>query len=376
MKIICILGSILFVTVSIVAQKPSAVIKANKNILILDDEKDGAAARIVKLDATFTAARTDQKATGYVWTISGSKGRDWEFVSGEETNRSVQVKFNRIGSYDIVASISYTYKDKKGVEQEDEVSDEKEAFVTVTNNLDELQQLYADQNFIKLVKKADNVRVKPKYANDPTPNIYLAKGYYGMHVKGLKDPEIEDPYDEAIVATASAIEMDQNGIFNIHVHKSWLNEFQKEISSNSLFIHLEDAEGYPAFYTGKDNQKKKQMVEEMKSGIDIYKSISKQPFVARWIEAAMKFNVKDFKTTNAIYSEEIPRLMQMENIDKLTETDKKVLMTGIMLSAQTLTVMNKNNTKACEILSKANKWFGEEKDFAQFFENVYNSCNE
>jgi len=39
MKIICILGSILFVTVSIVAQKPSAVIKANKNILILDDEK-------------------------------------------------------------------------------------------------------------------------------------------------------------------------------------------------------------------------------------------------------------------------------------------------------------------------------------------------
>jgi hypothetical protein len=63
-------------------------------------------------------------------------------------------------------------------------------------------------------------------------------------------------------------------------------------------------------------------------------------------------------------------------LDKLTESDKKVLKTGLMLSAQTLTVRDKNNTKACEILTKANDWFGEQKDFAQFFEKIYNNCKE
>lgn len=376
MKIICVLGLAMLATISAVAQKPSAVIKASKNILILDDEKEGASAKIVKLDASFTSTKTDQKPKSYVWTISGSQGRDWEFISGKETDRSVQIKFNRIGTYDISASIGFTYKDKKGEEQEDEVTEEKEAFITVSNNLDELQQLYADQSFIKLVKKAENTKVKPKYANDPTPNIFLAKGYFGMYQKGLKDPLIEDPYEEAIVATAAAIEIDQNGIFNFHIHKAWLSQFQNEISINSIFINLEDAEGHPTFYTGKDNQKKKQMIDEITAGLEIYASISKQPFVARWLEAAIKYNAKDFKTANAIYNEEIPRLMKMENLDKLTETDQKVLKAGIILSAQTLTVMNKNNTKSCEVLRKANEWFGEQKDFSQFYENVYSNCDE
>ncbi len=374
MKIIGSLFILMLTTIAVVAQKPSVSIKANKNILILDDEKEGASARVVKLDVAFIAAGTKEKTV--LWSISGTKGKDWEFISGKETDRSVQVKFNRIGTFDVSATIGYSFKDKKGEEQEDEVSEEKEAFITVSNNLDDLQQLFADKSFVKLVKKAEDTKVKPKYSNDPTPNIFLAKGYYGMYLKGLKDPQIAEPYEEAISATAAAIEMDQNGIFNVHVHKAWLDQFQKEVSTNSIFINLEDTDGYPTFYTGKDVEKKNQMNDEMNSGIEIYTSISKHPFVARWIEAAIKYNARDFKTANAIYTEEIPKLLKMENLDKLTETDKKVLKTGIMLSAQTLTVRDKNNTKACEVLTKANTWFGEQKDFSQFFEKVYNNCKE
>ncbi|MFM7666603.1 MAG: hypothetical protein ACKO7D_00265 [Bacteroidota bacterium] len=372
MKIIGSLFILMLTTITVVAQKPSVSIKANKNILILDDEKEGASARVVKLDVAFIAAGTKEKTI--LWSISGTKGKDWEIVSGKETDRSVQVKFNRIGTFDVSATIGYSFKDKKGEEQEDEVSEEKEAFITVSNNLDDLQQLFADKSFVKLVKKAEDTKVKPKYSNDPTPNIFLAKGYYGMYLKGLKDPQIAEPYDEAISATAAAIEMDQNGIFNVHVHKAWLDQFQKEVSTNSIFINLEDADGYPAFYTGKDIEKKKQMNDEMNSGIEIYTSISKHPFVARWIEAAIKYNARDFKTANAIYTEEIPKLLKMENLDKLTETDKKVLKTGIMLSAQTLRVRDKDNTKACEVLTKANTWFGEQEDFSQFLEKVFSNC--
>ena len=374
MKNSCSYLFIIFFATSIIAQKPSVSIKANKNILILDDSKEGTSARIVKMDIAFIAAGNKEK--NVLWTISGAKDKDWEFVSGKETDRSVQVKFNRIGTYDVSVTVGYSYKDKKGEEQEDEVSEEKEAFITVSNNLDELQQLFADNNFVKLVKRADDYKVKPKYANDPTPNIFLAKGYYGMYLKGLKDPQIAEPYEEAIGAAAAAIEMDQNGLFNVHVHKAWLDQFQKEVSNNSIFINLEDVDGFPAFYSGKDVERKNQINDEINTGIETYTSISKFPFVIRWIEAAVRYNARDFKTANAIFNEEIPRLMKLENLDKLTETDKKILKTGIMLASQTLTVRDQNNTKACEVLSKANTWFGEQKDFASFLEKVYNSCKE
>ena len=39
---------------------------------------------------------------------------------------------------------------------------EKENLITVTNNLDELTQIHADSNFIKLVKKSSDYSVKPK----------------------------------------------------------------------------------------------------------------------------------------------------------------------------------------------------------------------
>lgn len=362
------------IVTSVCSQKPSVTIKANKNVLILDDTKEGAAAKIIQLDIAFIAAGTKEK--NILWAISGDKGKDWEFVSGKETDRSIQVKFKKIGTYDVSATVGYSFSDKKGEEQEDEVTEEKEAFITVSNNLDDLQQLFADESFVKLVKKAENKKVMPKYATDPTPNIFLAKGYYGMYLKGLKDPQIPEPYEEAIAATAAAIEMDLNGLYNVSIHKMWLDKFQKEISTNAIFINLEDSEGYPSFYIGKDMEKKNQMKDEMTAGLEVYSSISKNPFVARWIDAAIKYNARDFKTANTIYSEEIPRLMKLENLDKLTETDKKILKTGIMLSAQVMTVRDQNNTKACEILLKANNWFGEQKDFSQFLEKVYNNCKE
>jgi len=367
---------ILFTGVSF-GQKPSLSLKANKRILTLDDEEDRPGNNTVKLEASFIAAGTKKVATA--WSISGIQDKDWTVVSGALNASSVELKFKKVGNYDVAVATTYSVKKKmKNGEIEEEETDieiEEEAYISVTNNLDELTQIHADSNFVKLVKKSSDYIIKPKYAGDPSPTIFLAKGYYGMYRKDLKDPAIPQPYDEAINATASAIEMDVNGIFYTPAHKRWLNGFQIEVLNNGIIFKLDDV-GYPVFYNGKDAQKKLVLQEEMAEGIEQFSSITKNPIAARFLEAAIRYNGKDVKNANAIWKVEIPNLLKLDKIEKFTDADKLALKTGVLLTAQILPIIEKNNTNTCLLLNKIKEWYGEDKDFIAFFEGKMNSCKE
>jgi hypothetical protein len=359
-------------------QKPTLSMKSNKRILTLDEEDDSPGNNTVKLEASFVAAGTKKVATA--WSISGVQDKDWEVIGGALNAPSVELKFNKVGNYDVAVATTYSVKKKlKNGEIEEEETDieaEEEAYITVTNNLDELTQIHADSNFVKLVKKSADYVIKPKFAGDPTPTIFLAKGYYGMYRKDIKDAQIQEPYDEAINAVASAIEMDQNGIFYTPVHKMWLSGFQTEILNNGIIFKLDDENGYPVFYNGKDVNKKLTLQEELGEGIEQYATITKNPIAAKFLEAAIRFQAKDSKNANAIWKVEIPNLLKLKNIDKFTEADKLALKTGVILTAQILPVIEKNNTNACLLLNKLKEWFGEDKDFIAFYEGKMNSCKE
>ena len=359
-------------------QKPTLSMKSNKRILTLDEEDDSPGNNTVKLEASFVAAGTKKVATA--WSISGVQDKDWEVIGGALNAPSVELKFNKVGNYDVAVATTYSVKKKlKNGEIEEEETDieaEEEAYITVTNNLDELTQIHADSNFVKLVKKSADYVIKPKFAGDPTPTIFLAKGYYGMYRKDIKDAQIQEPYDEAINAVASAIEMDQNGIFYTPVHKMWLSGFQTEILNNGIIFKLDDENGYPVFYNGKDPNKKLTLQEELSEGIEQYATITKNPIAAKFLEAAIRFQAKDSKNANAIWKVEIPNLLKLKNIDKFTEADKLALKTGVILTAQILPVIEKNNTNACLLLNKLKEWFGEDKDFIAFYEGKMNSCKE
>ncbi|MBU3661110.1 MAG: hypothetical protein FGM14_14645 [Flavobacteriales bacterium] len=359
-------------------QKPTLSLKSNKRILTLDEEEDRPGNNTVKLEASFVAAGT--KKVGTAWSISGVQDKDWEVIGGALNAASVELKFKKVGNYDVAVATTYSVKKKlKNGEIEEEETDievEEEAYITVTNNLDELTQIHADSNFVKLVKKSADYVIKPKFAGDPTPTIFLAKGYYGMYRKDLKDAQIQDPYDEAINAVASAIEMDQNGIFYTPVHKMWLSGFQTEVLNNGIIFKLDDENGYPVFYNGKDANKKLTLQDELGEGIEQYSTITKNPIAAKFLEAAIRFQAKDSKGANAIWKVEIPNLLKLKNIDKFTEADKLALKTGIILSAQILPIIEKNNTNACLLLTKIKEWFGEDKDFIAFYEGKMNSCKE
>jgi len=351
---------------------PSISFSASKNIVVLDDDKDNV--NIVKLDSKFNSLGTKELPNTTLWEISGTDGKDWELASGTKSSKTITVKFKKVGNYSISISVGYSYKNKKGNDEEDEATSEKENFITVTNNLDELTQIHADSSFIKLVKRAEDYRVKPKYAGDPTPLIFLAKGYYGMYRKELQDPLITDPYDLAITTTAEAIEMDQNGIFEMPIHKMWLNDFQMEILDNGITFNLDRQDGYPIIYVSKDAAKNTQTNQQIKEAIEQYKSITKNIASCRLLEAAIKYHTKDAKVANTIFAMEIPNLLKLENIDKFTESDIKALKLGVILSAQILSKRDGGNSNACKILDKATIWFEGDQEFVSLYEEKFNSC--
>ena len=351
---------------------PTISFSASKNVVVLDDSKEDQ--NIVKLDSKFNSIGTKELPNTITWVISGTQGKDWELVSGTKSSKTIQLKFKKVGSFSISISVGYSYKNKKGDDEEDEATFEQENYITVTNNLDELTQIHADSNFIKLVKRAEDFKVKPKYAGDPTPLIFLAKGYYGMYRKELQDPLITDPFDLAITSTAEAIEIDQNGVFDMPIHKMWLTNFQMEILDNGITFNLDSQDGFPIFSVSKDASKNTQINEQIKEAIEQYKSITRNTVSCRLLEAAIKYHTKDAKVANTIFAMEIPNLLKLENIDKFTESDIKALKLGVILSAQILSKRDGGNSNACKILDKATIWFEGDSEFVSLYEEKFNSC--
>lgn len=112
----------------------------------------------------------------------------------------------------------------------------------------------------------------------------------------------------------------------------------------------------------------------MLEGIEQFISISKNPIAGKLLEAAIRFNMKDTKNAALIWKEEIKKFLALENLNNYTETDMKVLKTGVILSAQMLQKRDGNSTEACKLLAKANDWFGKQKDFYSYFEKEMNNC--
>lgn len=381
---------------TIYAQKPTLDIVASKRVITLDDEKleetnqngkkvDPNKAKEIQEAKTKVALKANFVKNGVQqrsleWAVTGIQGQDWEITKGDFTKGEVELNFKRVGNYSVSLSVTYVdpnQKLKKGQEEPDELdlSVDYDNYITVTNNLDELTQLHADSNFIKLVKRAGDYSIKEKYANDPTPYIFLAKGLYGVYRKQLKDPMIQDPFEEALTACATAIERDANGVFEMPIHKMWLNGIQQELLNNGVRFILENQDDYPVLYSNSDKEKTAETLGSMLEACDSYSTISKNPVAIKFVEAAIRYNNKDAKTANLIWKTEVPNLLNIKDkdFDNWTQADKDALRTGLILSSQALLAQAeaKKDTSAAtarKIMQKAEKWFEYDKEWIAYYE--------
>ncbi len=222
---------------------------------------------------------------------------------------------------------------------------------------------------------------KPAFSRDPMPNVYLARGYWGMYLNSDEDPRIKDPYKEAIKACGKAVKLDLNGVYTyMSDHKTWLDGFQKMVMNDYIFMeNIEyNSKELPSFLKS-DRKEDKEMIAasfaSIEKGLGIYTKITKNPFVVRWFDAGMQFNNRKGSSAVKIVNELTPRLLSIKNLNNLTKTDKKMLKHGLIFCAKALKEMDQTH-QACSILIKSNEWFGDDEDFRLFFTGEFKGCPE
>jgi hypothetical protein len=320
----------------------------------------------------------------YTWTINGSSepGKGWELVKGTTlSGEKIKISFNKIGNY----SVGLTVVAVSG-EDENEVSGEVEDFISVRSVFPELAALYAQKpvpNYVKLVEKSSEYTVKPKFANDPTPNLFLAKGYLGLVKSGNPEPRFETAIEDCISSFAAAKELDKNGVIMDDEHQRFLDELQQYLLNENILVNYDaDPKTNPESYD--------QLVEY----IEYYSQTTSAPVCASLMQGYFKYLKKDSKGANLLWNTEILKLKKFVNLDEktaygerfkdelgneiiLSTVDLKVLKLGAMKVAQVMkTRDNQNPREACKLLSIVEPFLIDDTEFATFYSKEFNSCQE
>ncbi|MBM3164402.1 MAG: hypothetical protein FJZ80_02970 [Bacteroidetes bacterium] len=368
--------------------------KANRRLMepvVLNDDKTFDTKDMVEISCMVPKSINLQGTQKFQWAINGSTeaGKGWVLPKGQTTTgEKLKVYFTRVGNYAVSLTLTVTSKKKVGEEfeeEENEYSGEIEDFISVRSVFPELAAIYAQKptpNYVKLVEKASEYSVKPKYANDPTPHLFLAKGYLGLVKSTNNDPRFESAMEECITSFNTARELDKNGVIFDDEHQRFLLELESYVFDENI----------------KDNvsanpKTEVDAFEILVENIDIYSQISFAPITSSFFQAATKYMKKDTKGANLIWNTEIPKLKKYIDLDIETTYGKKfkddmgtsiiisnvdiqMLKFGVMQSALLMKTRDGNSTKACDLLNIVSPWLSEERDFMAFMTTEFNNCGE
>jgi hypothetical protein len=219
-------------------------------------------------------------------------------------------------------------------------------------NYDDLKILYADANYEKLIKVAENYTLKEDLKKDPLPYIWLAKGLYKISLSGTDDEKYKNAYKDAIGALGKAIKNDKDGTM-LTDHTEFIEQFQGsmvEMISNDL--------------AAKDYNKASGWV------IKYYK-ITRNPIGAKYLDGATKYRKADKGGANTLWKEAETMLGKVTSLDDWTAADKKLLKIGVLETAECY-IASKQKEKAKALLNKIAQWYEEDEDFKAKYDELIN----
>lgn len=365
----------LYVLFTFFAISQKVTFSSNKRLVEPVLNREVKADNIIELKNTSSIPKTGSRKI--VWSINGTStpGKDWDLAKGSAIGgETIKVSFNKLGNYTVGLTILDT--DREG--NENEISEEIEDYISVRSVFPELAALYAQKpkpNYVKLVERADEFVVKPKFANDPTPQLFLAKGYLGIVKTGNPDPRFESAIEDAISSFAAAKELDKNGVIFDAEHQAFLNELEVYLHKEFIEVFLDDETN----------------LDQLSEALDYYSQVTFAPISVKFLEAFKHYSSKNVKAANLIWSTEIPKLKKYTSIEsedpyihlfkdelgntvQFTGTDLAILKLGITRSALIFKTRDANNFKACELLEIVEPIYIDEKDFAAFYSDEFNSC--
>jgi hypothetical protein len=218
---------------------------------------------------------------------------------------------------------------------------------------DDLKILYADANYEKLVKQAENYSLKEDLKKDPIPHVYLAKGLYKISKSGAQEEKFKNAYKDAINALSKAIKIVKDSTELLVDHMDFISEFQGsmvEMISNDLSV--------------KDYNKASGWVMK-------YYKIALNSTGAKYLDGATKYRKQDKSGAGTLWKEAEAGLKKITSIEDWTEGDKNMLKIGIMETAECY-ISSKQPAKAKDVMNKVAPWFENDADFKEKYDSLVN----
>ena len=219
----------------------------------------------------------------------------------------------------------------------------------------DLQILYADANYEKLVKVAANYTEKDKTKKDVLPYIWLSKGLYKISLSGNTDPRFKNAYKDAIKYLSKGMKYDlkYNDGATIEEHREFVDLFQM-----SLFEVI-------------DNEMSGGSTKRAGSWIIKYQKITTNPIGAKYLLGATKYMNQDKSTARTLWKEAKVMLDALTSVESFSEADLKLFKIGLLYTAQTLKDTRQID-KARALLNSAAQWFEGDDDWKERYDEIVN----
>lgn len=310
------------------------------------------------------------------WKINESSvpTKGWDFVKGYTANskNKIQLVFTKVGNYSIELEV-----ETDTLTDEETFIGEYSDFITVRSLFPELAALYAQKpnpSYMKLVEKASEYVVKPKYVTDPTPNLFLAKGMLGL-AKGLEStPKIdrETAMSECVASYVAAKELDLNGVLFDDEHQRFINELESYLFDNNI-------KEYADFEPGTDSY------DNFSEYVDYYSEVSSIPFSATILQAYIVLKDGSAGEAVAMWKSEIAAMKDYKILGKETTygykvkdadsveaifstIDIQILKMGVTKSVDELIKLKgENGLLACELLASVEPFLRDDRGFLSYY---------
>jgi hypothetical protein len=216
---------------------------------------------------------------------------------------------------------------------------------------DDLQILYADGNYDKLIKSAESYTQKEKTSSDPLPYFWMGRGLYKMSQSGTDEERYKNAYKDAVGVVGKAIKLDKAG----DVQREY-SEFFDEFRMSLVELIGNDA-------SGGDYKKANSWVLK-------YYKLNPNSVGAKYMEGACKYRNADKGGANAAWKDADKRVGTL-TFDELNNAEKQLLKIGVIQTAECY-VATKQTEKAKTLLGKVAQWYEEDEEFKTKYDEIVN----
>ena len=223
----------------------------------------------------------------------------------------------------------------------------------------DLQILYADGDYEKLVREGEKYTGKDKTKRDALPYIYMAKGLYKISLSGTDDEKFKNAYKDAIKYLGKGMKYDlkYNNGASLADESKFISEFQL-----SLFETINNEMTAGSYKRGK-------------SWAIRYNKITENKVGAMYLIGACKFFDGDKPGARTDWLEGGKLLEGIESIEGWSEADQSVLKAGILFSAKALK-QSRQEDKAKDLVGKVAQWYETDPDWQSDYDAIVNGTDE